>query len=95
MCSHSVAHTRGDGHNGPMTDDRSHERYRIPNADVLFADTWAENAVCPNCGRALKAGATQCPACRQWIGECGLSCPGCPSPRCVGGQREDAKKERT
>jgi len=70
-----------------MDDPRRHERYRIENADVLFEDTWAVDLVCPSCGVTLEAGTTSCPRCRQWIGECGMSCPGCPSPRCVGGKR--------
>jgi hypothetical protein len=72
--------------------ENTHERHRIPNAEILFSDTWAEDSECPNCGRALEAGAVQCPDCRQWIGECGGSCPGCPSPRCVGGKRKAADK---
>jgi hypothetical protein len=74
---------------GERGDRPEHERYRIPNADALFGDTWAEDVTCPSCGRSLEPDATRCPACRQWIGECGKSCPGCPSPRCVGGLRPE------
>ena len=74
-------------HNGDMTDDRTHERYRIPHAEDLFSDTWAADTVCPNCGTKLNPDAAQCPACRQWIGDCGGSCPDCPSPTCAGGKR--------
>lgn len=71
-----------------MVDDaRDHERYRIAHSDVLSSDTWAEDTVCPSCGALLDAKADRCSRCRQWIGECGGSCPGCPSPRCVGGKR--------
>lgn len=77
-----------------MPDDRTHERFRIPHADDLFSDTWAEDATCPNCGRDLAAGATQCSACKQWIGECGMSCPGCPSPICIGKKRTPTQKGR-
>jgi len=75
-------------HNVGMPDNHKHERFSIPHAEDLFSDTWAEETVCPNCGRVLAVGATSCPACRQWIGECGGSCPGCPSPKCVGGRRK-------
>ncbi len=77
-----------------MTDDRTHERYSIPHDPDLFSDTWAEDTVCPNCGRELTPGATQCPSCRQWIGECGRSCPGCPSPICIGGLRAEESERR-
>jgi hypothetical protein len=83
-----------------MTDDRrqppdAHERYAIPHADVLFADTWAEEKCCAHCGRELAPGASQCPTCHQWVDECGMSCPGCPSPKCVGGKRKSpAEKGR-
>jgi hypothetical protein len=77
-----------------VSSDAKHERYRIAGADDLFSDTWAEDVVCPNCGAELEPGAGQCRACRQWIGECGHSCPGCPSPRCVGGDREKRTHNR-
>ena len=75
-----------------MADSREHERYRIPNAGALFGDTWAEDLECPNCGATVATDQSQCKACWQWIGECGRSCPGCPSPRCVGDQRPDKKE---
>lgn len=75
-----------------MPEDSRHERFRIPHDPDLFADTWAEQTACPNCGRPLESGVGQCPACKQWIGECGLSCPGCPSPICIGKKRPTAEK---
>jgi hypothetical protein len=77
-----------------MAENPRHERYSIPHAEDLFSDTWAENTVCPNCGLALEPGASHCPKCWQWIGECGRSCPGCPSPKCVGGNREPKDARR-
>ncbi|NTU71725.1 MAG: hypothetical protein HGB10_07910 [Coriobacteriia bacterium] len=81
-------------HNEAMTDKPTHERYSIPHDPDLFSDTWAEDSDCPNCKASLPAGASSCPTCHQWIGECGHACGGCPSPICIGGDRAAAKRGR-
>jgi hypothetical protein len=72
---------------GMSTRDERHERYSIPNADILFEDVWAEesdDASCPACGRALAAGAARCVSCGESIAICIGSCSSCVSPHCVG-----------
>ena len=73
-----------------MTDTADpNERYRIPNADILFEDVWAdEDCACPACGHAVAESDTRCPGCGQWLERCHGSCPSCGSPRCVGGKRD-------
>jgi len=78
----------------PMTDkERTHERYDIPNADVLFEDTWAEDevgAVCPACRRRVPGGREVCPACGVALEACGRSCASCGLKTCVGGQSRES-----
>lgn len=62
------------------------ERFRVPGAEILGEDTWADDVTCPACGRTVTACKAQC-TCGQWIGECAGSCPSCGSLRCVGGRR--------
>jgi hypothetical protein len=70
-----------------VTSDPS-ERFRVPGAEILGVDTWAEDPErCPNCDAEVAAGRAQCPECGQWLMRCGNSCPSCASPRCVGGGR--------
>ena len=76
---------------------KPHERYNIPNADVLFEDTWAEEDeldVCPKCGRSAE-GALICPDCGSAMPVCSGVCGACSSAECVGGKRQEGNSERT
>jgi len=72
-----------------MSDDARHERYNIPNADILSEDVWAEDdaSTCAGCGADLDGAKWRCPSCGQWLENCSGSCASCPLPRCVGGKR--------
>lgn len=64
------------------------ERYRVPGAEILSHDTWADEVdTCPSCGAPAASGDARCSACGQWLERCSGSCPSCASPRCVGGKR--------
>lgn len=74
----------------PASGPDPNERFRVPGAEILEHDTWAEDPeVCPECGTPVDAGRVRCPACRQWLERCTGSCPSCASPRCVGGKRSE------
>ncbi len=65
-----------------------HERLRVPGADILEHDTWAEEPLaCPACEAPVRQSEARCSQCGQWLERCFGSCPSCASPRCVGGRR--------
>lgn len=64
------------------------ERFRVPGAEILSHDTWAdEDEKCPSCGAEVSANQAQCRACGQWLERCSRSCSSCASPTCIGGGR--------
>ena len=72
--------------------DNTHERYDIPNADILSVDVWAEDAVsdslvCAECGAPLRSGVLVCDSCRTPVPACTGSCSSCGPPVCVGDKR--------
>ena len=72
--------------------DERHERYAIPDADVLFEDVWAEDekglgAVCASCGAPMTPSSITCAACGTPAAVCTGSCSSCGSPVCVGEKR--------
>ena len=64
----------------------SHERYDIPNADILSEDVWAEENAegCPECGESLLGTVDRCPACGARVDVCSGSCSSCGARVCVG-----------
>lgn len=79
-----------------MDDDereRPHERYEVEDADILFEDTWAEEAAprvrCPACGDRAPKDAARCPRCGETLPRCLGVCSMCSLPTCIGEEREE------
>jgi len=71
---------------------KQHERYDIPNADILSVNVWAEEFeahpnACASCGSTIPTGMLVCESCGAPAATCFGSCPSCGSPICVGDKR--------
>jgi len=75
---------------------RTHERYDIANADILFEDTWADEdaTACPECGHDVSAAISHCPRCGARVDVCSGSCSSCGARTCVGSPAEDGSERR-
>ena len=75
---------------------KDHERYSIPNADVLFEDVWAEEDApaenCPECGTGLDGAVSSCPSCGSRVDVCTGSCSSCGARVCVKGKTESERR---
>ncbi|TLM76858.1 MAG: hypothetical protein FDZ70_05955 [Actinobacteria bacterium] len=74
-----------------MTPAARHERYQVDGADILFADTWADDdtpggsrpPACNACGMRLPEDAVVCEACGTPVDECSGSCASCGAQVCA------------